>query len=254
MNRKIELEMKDVTITLGNNEILKNINLKIYENEIVVLIGPSGSGKTVLLKSLAGLYTPSKGHIFIEGEDWQKIEGERKHHLTEKVGIMFQQSALFDQMTVLENVEFPLKEHFDYSKEEVDRIAIELLKKVNLYEHLEKKPGELSGGMQKRLAIARALALSPSIVFYDDPVAGQDPIQSDQVTKLIKELKEKNNATTVIVSSNMRLAFELADRIIMVIDKSIIDSGTSEQTWNSTNPIIQQFIKGNLEGPISIRK
>lgn len=253
MSQKIALELQNVTVTLGGKDILKNLNLKIYENEIVVIIGPSGSGKTVLLKTMAGLFPPSSGTVLIEGEDWQKIESEEKHHLAEKIGIMFQQSALFDQMTTLENVEFPLIEHFDYPKEKVDQLAIELLKKVNLDEHQNKLPGELSGGMQKRLAIARALALNPSVVFYDDPVAGQDPIQSDQVAKLIKELKERNKSTTIIVSSNMRITFQLADRIFMVYNQGIIEAGTPEETWKSKNPIIQQFIHGNLEGPISIK-
>lgn len=254
MEKKVILELQNVSVELGDKEILKDINLKIYDNETLVLIGPSGSGKTVLLKTLAGLYPPKKGQVLIEGENWQELESEEKHHLAEKIGVMFQQSALFDQMTTLENVEFPLKEHFDYSQKEIDEIALDLLEKVNLKDHAHKLPAELSGGMQKRLAIARALALNPKVVFYDDPVAGQDPIQSDQMAHLISDLKKKNKSTLVIVTSNMRIAHQMADRILMVIDKEVIDAGTPEQTWNHPDPRIQQFIHGNLQGPISIKR
>ena len=251
---EVILEMQNVTIELGGKVILKDINLKVHEHETLVLIGPSGAGKTVLLKTLAGIYIPAKGHVLIEGEDWQQLESEEKYHLAEKVGMMFQQSALFDQMTTLENVEFPLREHFNYSKEKIDKIALDLLEKVNLAEHSNKLPSELSGGMQKRLAIARALALNPKVIFYDDPVAGQDPIQSDQMAHLIQDLKVKNNSTIILVTSNMRIAHQMADRIIMVIDKGIIDAGNPAQTWQHSDPRIQQFIHGYLQGPISIKR
>jgi phospholipid/cholesterol/gamma-HCH transport system ATP-binding protein len=254
MEKKIVLEMQDVTVELGGKVVLKDINLKVFEHETLVLIGPSGSGKTVLLKTLAGLYSPSKGRVLVEGEDWQSLESDEKHHLAEKIGMMFQQSALFDQMTALENVEFPLKEHFDYPQDEVDKMAMKLLSRVNLADHHDKIPSQLSGGMQKRLGIARALAMNPEVVFYDDPVAGQDPIQSDQMSKLIKELQKKNDATVIIVTSNMRVAYQMADRILMVIGHEIIDAGTPEETWKHPDPRIQQFIKGNLEGPISIKR
>ena len=251
---KVILEMQNVTVELGGKIILQDINLKVHEKETLVLIGPSGAGKTVLLKTLAGLYPPKQGRVLIEGEDWQQLESEEKYHLAEKIGMMFQQSALFDQMTTLENVEFPLKEHFDYSQEKVDELALNLLKKVNLADHVSKLPSELSGGMQKRLAIARALALNPEVIFYDDPMAGQDPIQSDQMAKLIQELKLKNNSTIILVTSNMRIAHQMADRILMVIDKTIIDAGAPKETWQHPDPRIQQFIHGDLRGPISIKR
>jgi phospholipid/cholesterol/gamma-HCH transport system ATP-binding protein len=251
---KVILEMQNVTVELGGKIILQDINLKVHEKETLVLIGPSGAGKTVLLKTLAGLYPPKQGRVLIEGEDWQQLESEEKYHLAEKIGMMFQQSALFDQMTTLENVEFPLKEHFDYPQEKVDELALNLLKKVNLAEHVSKLPSELSGGMQKRLAIARALALNPEVIFYDDPMAGQDPIQSDQMAKLIQELKLKNNSTIILVTSNMRIAHQMADRILMVIDKTIIDAGAPKETWQHPDPRIQQFIHGDLRGPISIKR
>lgn len=250
MERKIALWAKDITIAFKDKIILENINLKIYEHETVVFIGPSGGGKTVLLKTLAGIYPPSSGQVFIQGEDWQQLESEEKHHLARKLGMLFQQGALFDTMTTLENVEFPIREHYHLSEEEIHEHAKELLRMVNLGDAFNLKPSELSGGMQRRLGIARALALNPEVLFYDDPVAGQDPIQSDQVSTLMMNFREKNNSTLVVTTSSMRLAYKVADRIFMVVDKQIIEAGSPEQTKKNSDPRIQQFINGNLTGPI----
>jgi phospholipid/cholesterol/gamma-HCH transport system ATP-binding protein len=253
MNTKTIIDVKNVTIAFGEKIILEDINLQVNEHESVVFIGPSGSGKTVLLKALAGIINPSKGHILIDGEDWQGLESEEKHDLARKVGMMFQLSALFDTLTTLQNVEFPIKEHYDYPQDKVDQIAIELLERVNLTDSLDKIPSQLSGGMQKRLAIARALALNPEVIFYDDPVAGQDPVQAEQMSNLMMELKEKNNSTLIMTTSNMRIAYKMADRIIMLVDKELIDTGSPEQTKQHPDPRVQQFIHGDLNGPISIK-
>ena len=252
MQNRALIEVNNATIELADKVILKDIQLNIYEHESVVLIGPSGSGKTVLLKSLAGVFVPVKGEILIEGENWQELESDEKHDLAAKLGMLFQQSALFDTLTALENVEFPIKEHFDWEQEKIDRVSRELLAKVNLADSENKLPSELSGGMQRRLGIARALALNPKIIFYDDPVAGQDPVQSDQMITLIKDLKEKNQSTLVMVTSSMKVAMKVADRIIMVIDKQVIDTGSPNQTMNHPDARVQQFIHGYTQGPIKI--
>lgn len=253
MDNKIAIDAQDITIGFGNKVILKDINLHIHEHETIVFIGTSGSGKTVLLKTLAGIYPPVKGNVFIQGEDWQQLESDEKHHLARKLGMLFQQGALFDTMTTLENVEFPIREHHALSDEEAHKHAKELLIKVNLEDSFDKKPSELSGGMQRRLGIARALALNPEVIFYDDPVAGQDPIQSDQVSSLMMEFKEKNKSTLVVTTSNMRVAYKIADRIFMLIGQEVIEAGTPEQTKNHKDPRIQQFIHGDLKGPIQIK-
>ena len=245
---------KDVSLSLGGKPIFEDINLTIYESESIALIGPSGDGKTVLLKLLAGVFKPDKGKVLIHGENWQELESEQKHDLARKIGMMFQQGALFDTLTVLENIEFPIKEHLDLSEKEMLEMSKDILEKVNLADSINKKPAQLSGGMQKRLAIARALVLNPEVIFYDDPVAGQDPIQSDQMSTLMIDFKEKNQSTLVMATSHMRTAFKVADRVLMVINKEVLDLGTPEETKGHTDPRVQQFINGRIEGPIKITR
>lgn len=249
----LQINVDNITIELGGKIILKDISFDIKENESIVFIGPSGGGKTVLLKTLAGIYVPTKGHVLIGGVDWQTLESENKHELSSKLGMLFQYGGLFDQLTVLENVEFPIREHHDYSEEKIHELAKDLLNRVNLGESLNKLPFQLSGGMQRRLGVARALALSPEVIFYDDPVVGQDPIQGDMVMKLIAEYKEKNNSTVIMSSSNMRFAYHMADRIFMVINQEVIDCGTAEEIKMNTDPRVHQFIRGEVKGPISIK-
>jgi phospholipid/cholesterol/gamma-HCH transport system ATP-binding protein len=252
MDEKYIIEAKNITVELGQKVVLKDVSIAIKEHETIVFIGPSGGGKTVLLKTLAGIYPPTSGEVLIEGESWQSIGNEDKHKLARKLGMLFQQGALFDTLSTLENVEFPIREHYQLPEDEIHAIAKDLLAKVNLLEAMDKRPGELSGGMQRRLGIARALALNPKIIFYDDPVAGQDPIQSDQVTNLIMDFKKKNNSTVLVVTSNMRMAFKIADRIFMVLDGKLIEAGSSEQTRHHKDPRIQQFINGDLVGPLKV--
>lgn len=247
MNNKIMIDAQDIMIAFQDNVILKDINLHIHEHERVVFIGRSGSGKTALLKTLAGILAPARGKVLIHNEDWQQLKSEEKHNLARKLGMLFQQGALFDTMTTLENVEFPIREHNDLPEEEIHRHAKELLLKVNLADSFDKKPSELSGGMQRRLGIARALALNPEVIFYDDPVAGQDPIQSDEVCNLILDFKKKNNSTLVITTSNIKAAYKLADRIFMLVDQEIIEVGSPEETKKHPDPRIQQFIHGSLQ-------
>lgn len=252
MKKEIMIQVENVTLVLGGSVIFENINFTVYENEAIVLIGPSGSGKTVLLKLLAGIYKPTQGRVLIHGEDWQSLESEKKHLLAKKIGMMFQQSALFDTLTALENVEFPIREHSNLPEDKIHSMSKEILTRVNLSDSFNKLPNQLSGGMQKRLAIARALVLNPEVIFYDDPVAGQDPIQSDQMSNLILEFKEKNRSTLVMATSHMRTAFKVADRIVMIINKQLLIAGTPEETKNHSDPRIQQFINGTIDGPIKM--
>ena len=252
--KKPVIELQNVTVVLGGKEILKNVSFKVEHGEILVIIGPSGSGKTVLLKTIAGVYHPNMGKVLVEGKDWEELKQDEKHDLSSRLGMLFQRNALFDSLTLQENIEFPLKEHFEYSDEKMRKISLGLLKDVNLGDKSDRYPYELSGGMQKRLALARALALSPEIVFYDDPVAGQDPIQEDQMTDLILDLKKKFNSTVILVTSSMLTTYKMADRILMVVDGEVLDLGTPEETQASEDPRVQQFINGKLEGPIDFTK
>ena len=247
------LELKNVTVELGGKIILKDISFKIYDQESVVIIGPSGHGKTVLLKTMAGVFKPTHGQVLIDGEDWQKLESADKHHLARKLGMLFQNSALFDSMTVLENVIFPMLEHSLWPKEQLNDKAMHLLEITHLGAHAHKLPHELSGGMQRRLGIARALALNPKIIFYDDPVAGQDPVQADEMTNLMLELKRENKSTMITVTSSMDIAYKMADRILMVVDQEVLDVGTPDEIKKNPDARVQQFIHGRLEGPIKLR-
>ena len=254
MNKKPLIKVSNASLELAHKLVLEDVNLTINENESIVLIGPSGGGKTVLLKLLAGVYMPTKGHVTIHDEDWQNLQSEEKHHLARKVGMMFQQGALFDNLTAQENIEFPIKEHLQLTDEEAHELSKDILEKVNLGDSMNKLPSQLSGGMQKRLALARALVLSPEVAFYDDPVAGQDPIQRDQMRRLMLDYKNKNQSTLILSTSNMQTAFKMADRIFMVIDKQVFETGSPEETKKHPDPRVQQFINGDLEGPLKISK
>ncbi|MCB0377823.1 MAG: ATP-binding cassette domain-containing protein [Bdellovibrionales bacterium] len=253
MDKTPVIELKNVSVAFGEKKIFAKVNLSIPQGQSVAIIGPSGSGKTVLLKTMAGVIPPSTGQVLVEGEDWRALESEEKHQLASRLGMLFQRDALFDNMTLLENVAFPMREHHMMSEREILKRSEELLGMVNLGEKKDKYPYELSGGMQKRLGIARALALSPKIVFYDDPVAGQDPVQSDQVANLIWDLKKKYNSTLIFVSSKMEFAYTLAERIFMVVEEEVLDLGSPEQTQNHPDPRVQQYINGRLEGPLQLK-
>lgn len=245
------LELKEVTVSLGGEVILENINLKVYQGETIIIIGPSGAGKTVLLKTMAGVYAPIHGHVFCEGEDWQNLQSEEKRNLSKKIGMQFQKSALFDSMTVAENVAFPLREHTTLDEIQIENRVQECLNSVGLLEAHDMLPHELSGGMKQRLGIARAIALNPEIIFYDDPTAGLDPINSDKMADLIIDLKKKNNSTVIIVTHDMLRAYQLAGRIHLVVDRSVIETGNVEQTKNHPDARVQQFINGRLVGPLT---
>ncbi|MCB0342010.1 MAG: ATP-binding cassette domain-containing protein [Pseudobdellovibrionaceae bacterium] len=245
------IELQNVTIELGGQIILEDISLQVMPGECLVVVGPSGQGKTVLLKTIVGIYKPKTGRVFINGQDLNSFTQREKRELARRVGMLFQQNALFDSLTAVENVAFPIREHTTMSDVDVVFKSAYFLKAVGLEDSAFKYPHELSGGMQRRLGIARALALDPDIVLYDDPTAGQDPIRSDNMAQLILKLKQSNNGTIVVVTNDMFVAYEMADRIIMVTQRQIIDTGTVEQTKSCPEPRVQQFINGQLTGPLT---
>lgn len=256
----IVIELKNVTVSfprldsqdnsLEEDVILKNINLQIKHGETLGIIGPSGGGKTVLLKTMAGLYVPKQGHVYCEGEDWQNLQSEAKHKLAEHIGMLFQKNALFDSLTAAENIAFPIEEHTQWPKDKIDARVRECLDAVGLLDAYNKLPHELSGGMRQRLAIARSIALNPEINFYDDPTAGLDPINTDKTIDLLMDLKKRYNSTVLLVSHNLLCAYKMADRIVMVANQEVIETGTPEQTRNHPDPRVQQFIQGKLAGPL----
>lgn len=243
--------MKNVTIAFDEDVILKNVNLTINEHELLVLIGPSGGGKSVLLKTMAGIYKPIEGEVFCEGENLETLSPLRKHQLAQHLGMQFQKSALFDSMSCYDNVAFPLREQGHFSESMVHNRVMECLEAVNLASSAKLFPHEISGGMRQRLGIARAIAMKPDIVFYDDPTAGLDPIHADKIVELILDLKKKENSTVIIVTHSMDVAYRLDGKIALVADQGVLIIGNREAAEAHPDPRVQQFIHGRLQGPLT---
>lgn len=245
------IELRDVALSFGAETLLKKVNLKISRGEAYVLIGPSGQGKTTLLKLMTGLFTPTKGEVLVEGKSWEAMRSSDRAKLVRRMGMLFQKNALFDSLTCAENVAFPMRETTSLPESKIQETVRYFLDAVGLSHAYDLYPDEISGGMQKRLGIARALALRPEIVFYDDPTAGLDPITSRKIVTLIKDLQRTTNMTLIAVTNDMYRAYQMADRIGMIIGGEFIDCGTEEQTKAVQDPRVQQFIHGSLEGPLT---
>ncbi|WP_413585762.1 ABC transporter ATP-binding protein [Bdellovibrio sp. HCB274] len=245
------LRLENVTVTFDSQIVLRSVNLDIKSGEAFVIIGPSGQGKTTLLKTLSGLVTPQNGKVFVEQSEWLTLGGKEKLPLLKKMGILFQKNALFDSLSCIENICFPLRETTLLSEWEITKKAESFLDAVGIPHARDLYPDEISGGMQKRLGIARALALDPKIIFYDDPTAGLDPITSKKIITLIKTLQQQNNSTIVAVTNDMNRAYQMADRIAMVVNEEVIITGTPKETENHPDPRVRQFVRGLLEGPLT---
>ena len=240
----------DVHQSFGNQPVLRGINLRVPKGEILAIIGRSGSGKTVLLRLIIGLVRPNRGQILIEETDIAQLSGRRLDRVRERFGMLFQGGALFDSMTVFDNVAFPLREKTDLSRLEVAAQVQKMLENVGLGEMGYKFPAELSGGMKKRTALARALVTNPSIILFDEPTTGLDPILVHAIHQLIQETHDAFGYTAVIVSHEIPEVFDIATRIAVIHEGRIIAEGTPEMILKSPDPFIQQFISGSLEGPV----
>lgn len=246
-----KIKIVDLHKSFEGKQVLKGINLEIGEGETMVIIGQSGSGKSVLLKHIIGIMKPDSGQVFIDNQEITSLSDEDIMKLSRKFGMLFQGAALFDSLTVAENVAFGLRRHTSLPEDEIQRVVITSLEQVGLrgVEHL--LPYELSGGMKKRVGLARAIAYTPEIILYDEPTTGLDPIRADAINCLILELKERLRVTSVIITHDMNTTYKVADRIAMLYDGRIIETGTPEEIKNSRNPVVQQFIAGRAEGPIT---
>ena len=245
------IEIKDVHKNFGGNEVLRGVDLTIQKGETMVIIGRSGCGKSVLLKHVIGLLKPDKGEIFVDGEDITSYQDDKLYELRRKFGMIFQAAALFDSMTVAENVGLGLREHTQMPEAEIKKKVTETLKLVGLSGIEEKKPAELSGGMKKRVGLARAIAMDPEYVLYDEPTTGIDPIMADVINELIINLRNALSITSIAVTHDIVSACKIADRIAMLYDGKIIFIGTPEETKNTDHPVVRQFIEGNAQGPIT---
>jgi phospholipid/cholesterol/gamma-HCH transport system ATP-binding protein len=245
------VELKNVTVAFGEDVILKDVTLTVMDGDVLVLIGPSGSGKTVLLKTMAGIYQPIHGAVYCEGENLLHLSQEKRHALAQHLGMQFQKSALFDSLNCFDNIAFPLREQGHFTEAHIKARVDECLLAVNLASSAHLYPHEISGGMRQRLGIARAIAMKPNIVFYDDPTAGLDPIHADKIVELILELQKKEHSTVIIVTHSMDVAYRLNGTIALVADQNVLVTGTREQTEQHPDPRVQQFIHGRLSGPLT---
>ena len=238
------ISLRQLNITFGTHTVLDNIDLDVYKGETLAVLGPSGTGKSTVLRSMIGLLEPNGGQIFIQGEDVSGLDEDGWNRLRMKMGMVFQYSALFDFLTVGENVAFGLRQHTDKSDEEIQGIVTQMLDLVGLPDTQDLYPAELSGGMKKRVGLARAIAVNPEIVLYDEPTAGLDPIMSRNISRLIKKTQEQLHVTSVLVTHDMQSAFYAADRVAMLYEGHIVAIGTAEEMKNSTNPIVKAVIEG----------
>jgi phospholipid/cholesterol/gamma-HCH transport system ATP-binding protein len=244
------IQVIDVHRSFGSQQVLRGINLRVQKGEILAIIGRSGSGKTVLLRLIIGLVRPNRGQILIEGTDITQLSGRRLDRVRERFGMLFQGGALFDSMTVFDNVAFPLREKTDLPPSEIAAQVQKMLENVGLGEMGYKFPAELSGGMKKRTALARALVTNPSSILFDEPTTGLDPILVHAIHQLIQETHDTFGYTAVIVSHEIPEVFDIATRVAVIHEGRIIAEGTPEMILKSPDPFIQQFISGSLEGPV----
>ncbi len=247
------IKIEGVRKSFGGNDVLKGVNLEIRKNESVVIIGRSGCGKSVLLKHINRLINPDAGSVYINGSNLEEINIRQLVEVRKNIGMLFQSAALLDSLTVGQNVGLGLKEGWRLSDKEVKEIVAEKLELVGLGGTEDVYPSELSGGMRKRVGLARAIATNPQIILYDEPTTGLDPITADMINDLILDLHRKLHVTSITVTHDMVSAYKIGDRIVMLYGGQVEYSGSPEQTKNSGNEIVDQFINGHAVGPIKTR-
>ncbi len=244
------IKLVNVEKSFNGQVVLDRLSLEVPEGKITAIIGPSGGGKSVLLKHMIGLVQPDRGQVLVDGEDITGMGKGRLNRVREKFGMLFQNAALFDSMTVFENVAFPLEEKTRLSPDEIGQRVHEALEHVGLREVDDKYPDELSGGMKKRVGLARAVLLNPRIILFDEPATGLDPIIRKAINQLIRETHERFGFTAVIVTHEIPAIFELCHYVVMLLDGKVLFAGSPAEIMGSPDPRVQQFIRGDLEGPL----
>jgi phospholipid/cholesterol/gamma-HCH transport system ATP-binding protein len=245
-------QIESVTLRFGEKVVLQNCSLEIKERAITCLIGLSGAGKSTILRLLNGLRMPDAGRVSVRGRDLRDLSHRDLVELRQKIGFSFQFAALFDSLTIGENVAMPLREHTRMSKKEIDTIVMRTLDSVGLANAYERMPSELSGGMLKRAGFARAIVTNPECVLYDEPTTGLDPIITHVLTDTIKRLRKQLDSTAVVVSHDLGSIYAMADYVAMLFEGAIIAYGTVDELKRSPNPIVQQFLQGSEVGPIPL--
>jgi phospholipid/cholesterol/gamma-HCH transport system ATP-binding protein len=250
MDKEIVIKSENVVKAFGERTVLNGISLEIYRGETFVIMGGSGCGKSTFLRHLIGAIKPDSGKVSLLGKDLSALNDDEMDKVKKKIGMSFQNSALFDSMTVGDNVSLPLREHTKLDKSVVDIVVKMKLEMVGLRGFEDLMPSQLSGGMRKRVGLARAIVMDPEIVFYDEPTAGLDPIVAGVIDKLILDLSKKLSITSVVVTHDMKSVFSIGDRIAMLYEGKVLEVGTPDQIRNSKNAMVQQFTAGSPDGPI----
>lgn len=246
------IQLVDLHKAFGPQKVLDGVDLEIEAGKTTVIIGRSGGGKSVLLKHMIGLLKPDSGQVLIDGTDIVRLNDRQLNEVRKKFGMLFQEAALFDSMNVLDNVAFPLREHTRMSEPEIRATVADRLRAVGLSGVEAKMPSELSGGMRKRVGLARAIAMRPQIVLFDEPTTGLDPVMTEAINRLIIDTQRAFNFTCVVISHDIQSIFTVGHRIAMLYEGKIIANGTPEELKASRNPVITQFLAGSVEGPIKI--
>lgn len=247
----IKISINNLHKSFGENRVLRGLTLDVYEGEILCIIGKSGTGKSVIMKHLVGMIEPDSGAITVDGELFTGSTSETRSRIISKYGILFQGAALFDSMNIYDNVAFGLRRK-GIPEDEITPVVEQSLYNVGLAGAGGLFPSDLSGGMQKRAALARSIAVKPQIMIYDEPTTGVDPITGGAVDRLVKEMNSIYGITSIVVTHDMKSAFRIADRIAMLYEGSIIETGKPDEIKNSSNPYLKQFIEGTVHGPIKV--
>jgi phospholipid/cholesterol/gamma-HCH transport system ATP-binding protein len=245
------IEVRNLIKNFGKRRILNGVNLKVYKGEVMVIMGGSGCGKSTLLRHIVGTLRPNEGQVLIEGTDINAAKPQELNKIRRRIGMLFQSGGLLDYMNIKDNIALPLREHTNLDEKVIDIIVNLKLSMVNMRGMGHLLPAEISGGMKKRAGLARAIALDPAFVFYDEPTAGLDPVVAGVIDKLILDFSKKLSVTSVVVTHDMQSVFRIASRIAMLHKGEIVTVGTKEEIKNSDDELVQQFINGKPEGPIS---
>ena len=246
------IEIVNLTKSFNSKRVLDGVNLTIEDGKITVIIGRSGEGKSVLIKHIIGLLKPDSGSILLDGRDITWLKGRERDEVLKRFSMLFQGAALFDSMTVAENVGFPLREHTNLKDSEIRKVVSEKLRRVGLKGVEEMMPSDLSGGMKKRLGLARAIVMDPEIVIFDEPTTGLDPIMSDAIGDLMLETQRALKTTYIAITHDIRLTYKVADNVALLHEGRIITQGTVDEMKQSTDPMLRQFLEGRAEGPIKV--
>jgi phospholipid/cholesterol/gamma-HCH transport system ATP-binding protein len=245
------ISLQHVSKSFAGKKVLDDLSIDIEKGESVVIVGGSGTGKSVTLKHIIGLLQPDSGHVYVDDTDLCCMSPVDMNRFRQRFGMAFQEGALFDSMSVFENIAFPLRRHTKMTEAEIRHRVEECLDEVHLRGVDSKRPSELSGGMRRRVGFARAISLQPAILLFDEPTTGLDPVISDVIADLIREMDSKLNTTTVTITHDMKVAFKIADRVAMLHQGHIIEQGSPTAFQASTNPIVRQFIEGRADGPLT---